>query len=796
MGLEQKLKARAKRLRAMGREELLDRLRQQSISRIDALKFRLGREVVAAPALGAVSEAPQFFFSAGAIPRLSALLNERLPEVAKQILTQAGKICSHRFDLLGYEGLDYGTEIDWHLDRVHNKRAPRKPWHKIKYLDFAEVGDSKVTWELNRHQHFVTLAKAYRLSGNEQFAAEIFKQWKSWHGENPYPIGINWASSLEVAFRSLSWIWTYHLLDGSPAIPADFRAEWLRAQALNGRHLETYLSTFFSPNTHLLGEAVALFFIGVLCPEIPDAKRWKKLGWETTLKQAHRQVQSDGVHFEQSTYYHVYALDFFLHAGLLASMNGIAVPPSFDQTLQEMLDVLCVYGRAGSPPRFGDDDGGRLFDPRRNRVEHLLDPLSTGAVLFGRGDYKALAREIREETLWLVGEAGVAEFDRLPEQSPRQGSVALQTSGVYVLAGKPGQQLVVDGGHQGAMTAGHGHADALSINLNSGGQALLIDPGTCEYVGSGSDRDLFRGTSFHNTLVVDGSDQSQPRGPFGWQRLPKVRAQAWTTGENFDLFVGTHDGYHPLEKPVTHERWVFSLKGQFYFLRDVASGSGEHSLDLYWHFHPALWQRATREGVFFDRTGRSGLRLIVPEESGWTRDVRRGLWSPAYGRKESMPVLHFGTVATLPAEFVTLLVPLAVQSNETGTLKIVPNGTSQSAGYRYRAGKADHLIFFRREKKWGFAGWSTDAEFLYFGIDPSSDTRLLILCNASFLEVEGKKAISSVRNFLRYEIMMSPDQMQTFSSDEEVEISEQLLRNFSMELEPALAGSDSKRTDK
>ena len=796
MGISETLQRRIKRLRSMGRDEVVDRLRQHAIARIDYLKYRLGREVVAMPTLTSTDLQPQFFFSADSIPRVCDLLKQRMPETAINVVRRAENLCQHRFDLLGYEGLDYGPVIDWHLDRVHGKRAPRKPWHKMAYLNFSEVGDSKVTWELNRHQHFVTLAKAYRLSGNEKFAAEIFTQWKHWHAENPYPIGTNWASSLEVGFRSLSWIWMYQLLQGSAALPDEFHKEWLHAQAANGRHLETYLSTYFSPNTHLLGEAVALFFIGVMCPELPQAECWKKLGWEVTRKQAERQVQPDGMHFEQSTYYHVYALDFFLHAGLLALINGIAVPASFDEILQKMLDVLCLYGREGTPPSFGDDDGGRLFDPRRNRTEHLLDPLATGAVLFGRGDYKEVAGEIREETLWLLGEAGVGEFDRLPAQPPKRGSAALQASGIYLLAGDSRQQLVIDGGHQGAMTAGHGHADALSICLNSARQPLLIDPGTCEYVGDGPERDLFRGSSFHNTLVVDGADQSQPKAAFTWERLPQVSPQAWTTGENFDLFVGSHDGYRRLPNPVTHQRWVFSLKGQFYLVRDVALGSGEHALDLNWHLHPALWQRTTKDSTFFERTGRTGMRVLTAENSGWTRDVRRGWWSPAYGRKESLPVLHFGTVATLPAELVTLFVPLASELQTAGELTRVTGEAGRPCGYRYQVDKTQHLFFFGQEKIWGGEGWSTDAEFIYCNVAANSDSKLLILCKSTFLEIDGKKGILSPKPFLRYEIMISGTQVQTFSSGEEIVANQDLVRNFWPEAEPALAGTDPKRTGK
>ena len=421
------------RLAHMDRRELLGRSRQEMAKRADAVLASLGFDF--APAfIPSASIAPgRFFFAPASVKSVIELIRQRLPQQAEQIVRRADAICLHQFDLLGYEGLKYADPIDWHLDLVHGKQAPKKAFHKIRYLDFDQVGDCKVTWELNRHQHLVTLAKAYRLTENQRYTDEIFQQWRHWHGENHYAVGINWVSSLEVAFRSLSWIWMNQLLEGTPALPAEFRKEWLRAQALNGRHIERYLSTYFSPNTHLLGEGVAMLFLGMLCPELSRAERWKSRGWEIVLQEARRQVQADGFHFERSIYYHVYAIDFFLQAVVLASLNELAVPNQFEKTLEKMLDALSLLGRAGAPPHLGDDDGGRLFDPRRNRSEHWLDPLATGAVLFHRGDFKAAAGELREETIWLLGEQGVAEWDRLQAQAPAMASAALPSAGFYLL---------------------------------------------------------------------------------------------------------------------------------------------------------------------------------------------------------------------------------------------------------------------------------------------------------------------------------------------------------------------------
>jgi len=336
----------SQRVLAMSPQEIASRLRQQAVGRADALRYRFGfsfePSLIAKPV---ADREPKFFFSADSIPYLCRLLQERFPEEAKSIVQRSERICQHSFDLLGYGELDYGPEIDWHLDRVHGRRAPREPFYKIHYLDFVEVGDSKVIWELNRHQHFVTLAKAFRLTADPKYSSELLSQWSRWLKENPYPIGINWASSLEVALRSLSWIWTLFLLSGTPLLSDQFRSEFHRALGISARHIEMHLSTYFSPNTHLLGEGVALFFIGTLCPELKNARHWQSVGWQIVQTEASRQVRSDGLHYEQSIYYHVYALDLFLHALVLASVNAHTIPADFEGKITKMCEALCIRGR-------------------------------------------------------------------------------------------------------------------------------------------------------------------------------------------------------------------------------------------------------------------------------------------------------------------------------------------------------------------------------------------------------------------------------------------------------------------
>jgi len=782
---------RWRRLLSMGPGEVGERLRQHATARLDLARYIFGFNTASRTRASETLGTPRFFFSAETVPSLCLLLTQKLPQQVDEIVARAERICCHHFDLLGYDDLGYGTEIDWHLDRVHNKRSPSKPWFKIHYLDFAEVGDSKITWELNRHQHWVTLAKAYRLTGDEKFANEIFSQWKHWHRANPYPIGINWASSLEVAFRSLSWLWVCYLLEGSPVQPQGFRTEWLRALGVNARHIERHLSTYFSPNTHLLGEAVGLFFVGTLCPELRDAKRWAQRGWQIVLQAAEQQIRSDGLHFEQSTYYHVYALDFFLHARILASSNHIPVPPEFDGALEKMLDALCVLSRAGDPPQLGDDDGGRVFDPRRNRSEHMLDPLATGAVLFRRGDFKRVAHGFREEAIWLLGEQGAAEFDHIPPQEPEKHSFGFESSGLYAMYNREGrEQWVIDAGPQGAMSSGHGHADALSVTANAGGRPLLIDPGSFVYVGSKAERNTFRGTRAHNTLQVDGLDQAEPNGPFGWGKLPDVKAEKWITGRHFDLFVGSHDGYCRSGSRIIHRRHVFSLKSKFWLVRDVVLGAGEHRLDLSWHLAPGLSMRESSPNTFVDDAGR-GLRIFTVDGHGWSQQLEQGWCAPAYGRKNPASVLRFSTVRKLPAEFVTLLSTStrADRDNWVPHLRQVFIQDDMRA-YQFETADEVHSMFFASGgQPWRCGVWSSDAEFLHFCKARDEAFQALICCKGTRVELDGHPIITSPTPIEQCELEVTGRQIYTFSSDPGINVSTVAFRGLQTDMEPILTNT-------
>lgn len=614
---------------------------------------------------------PQFFASFANRDVTSSEFQLRWPSGAKAIVEQAERITNGRFDLLGYRNLNFGDPINWQLEPVANKQTPLIHWSRLNYLDAEITGDKKIVWELNRHQYFATLGQAYWLTGDERFARTFVEHLNSWIDQNPPKLGINWASSLEVAFRSISWLWAFYFFKSSPSLSPGTFLRALKFLYLNARHLETYLSTYFSPNTHLTGEALGLFYLGTLLPELKPAARWRDVGTRILLEQLPRHVRADGSYFEQSSYYHRYTTDFYLHFLLLSDLNGkeskrSGLQPAIDNQvetkLKQLLDHLMYIMRPdGTTPFFGDDDGGRLAKLDRRAANDFRAPLSTGAVVFRRGDYKRTAGGLAEETLWLLGPEGASEFDRLPASEPSATSVAFKEAGLYVMRDDWTPQsnyLLFDCGPHGYDNCGHAHADALSFELAARGRTLLIDPGTYTYTGSLELRDLFRSSAAHNTLTVDNQSSSVPDGPFSWKTIANSETLAWISRDRFDYVAGKHDGYQRLDAPASHTRRILFLKNDYWLMEDEVLSEYERQYDLWFHLdsNADVVVDAPDTVLIDSLAGEPGLRIWAFAQGGnWRRE--EGWHSHSYGEREQAAVCVFSTLAARE-QILTFMLPM------------------------------------------------------------------------------------------------------------------------------------------
>ena len=594
-------------------------------------------------------EAPRFFAAFSSRAETVAEFRRRWPDAEQRVTATADRISEGTFNLLGLRELKLGNPIDWHLEPLSGKRTPLVHWSQLNYLDADVAGDKKITWELNRHQYFLTLGRAYWLTGDERYARVFVAHITSWIDQNPPKLGINWASSLEIAFRSISWLWALQFFAESPSLSDDVVLRIVKFLYLNASHLETYLSTYFSPNTHLTGEALGLFYIGLLLPEFSDAARWRDLGLEILESQLSRHVQPDGVYFEQSSYYHRYTADFYIHLAILLRRNDMTPPRELHRKLELLLDHLMYLTRPdGTTPFYGDDDGGRLVMLDDRPANDFRSVLSTGAVLFDRPDYKFVAGELAEETLWLLGAEGVRSFDEITAQQPLKESIAFPNGGYYIMRdgwSPAANYLLFDCGPHGWANCGHAHADALAIEVAANGKTVLVDPGTFTYTGGKELRDWFRGSTAHNTVTVDCQSSSIPADTFSWKTKTACERTAWIEHERFTYVSGRHNGYEQLAKPGTHTRSILFLKNDYWLLQERVNLTGLHRIEQWFHFESGVSTELLGIASFAENGA-------FTTEEAWV--------SHRYGERTPAPVRVFSALADGEFDITTFLLPRTI----------------------------------------------------------------------------------------------------------------------------------------
>jgi len=635
---------------------------------VDASQF--GRSPIIAESLWQkfYKNADERFFKSFVGDTAAAYRKNAGEAACKHFIDKAELIIAGRFDLLGYKNLYIGTEVDWHLEPVSGYRSPAQHWKQFDELDTRETGDKKIVWELNRHQHFFTLGVAYLLTGDERFAETFVRHLESWIEQNPPGIGINWSSSLEVSFRAMSWVWAFHFFRHSDAFTPEIFKTALKMLHQHGRHIEKYLSKYFSPNTHLTGEALGLYYLGTQLPFLSRAKYWRKLGADILLDEVTRQFHSDGVYFEQSTWYQRYSVDFYTQFSILRSLSYDSFYDRrnavMDERLGHAFDFMMHATRPdGTTPIIGDDDGGRILPLTTARPDDFRGTLAAGAAMLGRSDLKFVAGETKDEVFWLLGAGALAKYDDLGAVEPEVTSKNFPIGGYFAMRdgwAETDNFMLVDCGEVGAIAGGHGHADALSIEAALHGRTLLVDPGTYSYHASREMRDLFRSTAAHNTVTIDNLSSSVPGNIFSWKSRAEATQTACVTDSRFDHFEGKVVGFGDLPGGATQERSVLFLKNDYWIVRDLVRTSGEHEHALNFHYAVDSKVQTDIEGDF---TGDQGHRIFAFGDGGrWQQNES---WvSNEYGNKINAPLLRFTLKGRGTQEFFTFLMPA-----ETGFAK-------------------------------------------------------------------------------------------------------------------------------
>lgn len=641
-----------KRLHAMSLREVLFRIRVALRKRLWRIMLKSGR-AYGMPSGGLSSTD---FSQSGQPLDLSAL---SVNGEARDLIKEAEVYLRHEWRFWGRTDCSEGP-IDWHLDPSTGRRAPAVFGFDINHRDGDSVGDIKWIWEKNRHHHLTVLALAYALTGEERFAAEVESQLQSWIEQNPPLIGVNWTHPLEHGIRLISWAWCERLLRRSPAHERLFgegRVLWSSIHA-HQKFIADMYCRGSSANNHLIGEMAGLYIASCAFPVFEASDGWRMLAKKILEEELSRQTFPSGLNREMAFPYHLFVFEFAIAAYAEGQRAQDTFSPQFVETLRRMIEAVpSLTDMGGNLPRYGDSDEGRAVQLQASSASRDAWLYHVSRPLLGASepptDEGQLASGVLLAGLQITGQS--AGSDR---SVGSVGSVGYEDAGIYVLAssrGTPEEVFVTaDAGPLGFLSiAAHGHADALSFTLSAGGRAFFVDPGTFDYYSQPKWRRYFRSVFAHNTLVVDGEDQSVQEGAMMWGRRAEAGVSRWEPDDSGGILEASHDGYRGVG--ITHRRRL-RLAGSHLEIVDAVEGQKFHDLQLRFHLHPdcridgcaARSVRVRREQINVEITLPETVKLRIVRggaDAGW--------YSPAYSVRQEATTLIGEVRGELPLELLT-----------------------------------------------------------------------------------------------------------------------------------------------
>ena len=196
---------------------------------------------------------------------------------------------------------------DWHAGFQTPNQWERVCSYDINYKQNDAVGDARTNWELNRHFQFALLAKNYYHSHDRQYLEELITLLNDWCANNPFLIGISWTSVMEVAIRSINWMFMLAYLKENGGIGSQ-HIDRINTGILNMLDfVDKHQSRYSSANNHLLVESTALLLGGYAFGH----NKWKEKAIGTLSKELKRQTSPDGVNLEMSLHYHAFVLEAY-----------------------------------------------------------------------------------------------------------------------------------------------------------------------------------------------------------------------------------------------------------------------------------------------------------------------------------------------------------------------------------------------------------------------------------------------------------------------------------------------------
>jgi hypothetical protein len=426
-------------------------------------------------------------------------------------VAQSQALLGGRFRFFARHVRAVGFPPDWSATPFVSGPSRSSDIHWSQVSDSAG-GDIKGQWELSRFGFVYLLARAWRHSHDDTFAAAFWQLVLDWREHNPPNTGAQWRCGQETAFRMMAWCFGTGAFAESVETTPERLARLAEMVAVSAARIEANIAYALSQeNNHGISESLGLWTAALVLPDHPSAGRWEALGRKHLEEQARELIYADGTFAQHSINYHRLMLHDYLWAIVLGKAKGKTLSRELLKRVGRAGEFLrdVTDSRTGLAPNTGANDGALILpltdcDYRDMRpTVQALALLCTGRPVLPAGPWDDLAGWLGLET---AADGGKDETEAPPSRDEVYGD-----GGVVVLRGKTTRGIIRCTPHYRHRPS---HADQLHLDLWVGEENVLRDAGSFSYNCDPPWQTYFRSTAAHNTVEFDGRDQMPRLGRF------------------------------------------------------------------------------------------------------------------------------------------------------------------------------------------------------------------------------------------------------------------------------------------
>ncbi|SGY90629.1 Heparinase II/III family protein [Moritella viscosa] len=552
------------------------------------------------------------------------------PEWRQALLNKADKIIQHKLSYFDLQEQHLETPINWHKDHATGQQTSRAAIMSVNYRDISKNGDCKLVWEPNRHHQFVVLARAYKITGEIKYAQSVVTQLTSWLDANPYGYGMNWKSPLELGIRMINWVWAIDLILDSGLFAGNFKTQVLNSVYLHCRDVSSKFSQGSSANNHLVGEAAGVYIASSYFSMLKNANHWRHKSKHVLETEIQAQTFADGCSKEHGFSYQFFVFQLYLFSSQVGYWQKDNFSSVYQDTLNKLAAFIALIAQGGENyPMVGDQDDGYALD-LGNHVHDINALCDLAAHLYDNQIFRINYRNPCESAFWLFNQRIEREHkvlqevpDLISRKFPESSYFLLQTGSVN---NNDQVSILFDCAELGYTSiAAHGHADALSLVMRLNGKDLFVDTGTYDYYSFPRWRNQFRKTQAHNTLEIDGLDQSVMTGPFMWEQHAQAQCTLWNPTKSGGQVAGFHNGYQRLSSPLIHERHLdLNTQRNRLAITDKIQSQGNHNIALYFHLSENCSNIKIKGNICTLYLNSNKVRISLPKNL--THEIVSGKW--------------------------------------------------------------------------------------------------------------------------------------------------------------------------